>query len=188
MSTKQIQALLTYLGYDPVGVDGIAGANTIAAVKAFQAAEGLTVDGDAGAATQAALLDAVANGRYRADTGGFWDKIRYFVRTEFQCQCGGKYCDGYPAEPAETLVEVAERVREHFGVPVTVSSGLRCARHNAEVGGVANSRHIIGHAMDFCVHGKTAAEVLPYVQAQPEIVYAYAINESFVHMDIGQQL
>jgi hypothetical protein len=39
--------------------------------------------------------------------------------------------------------------------------------------------------MDFCVRGKTAAQVLAYVQKQPEIRYAYAINGSYVHMDVN---
>jgi len=198
MTTKQVQSLLTYLGYDPGSVDGVIGTKTRAAIQAFQTLEGLTVDGDAGTATEAMLIDAVTNGRVRteddtvaetdsgaSDTGTFWDNIPHFRRSEFACQCGGKYCNGYPAEPAETLVRVAERVREHFNAPVTVSSGLRCTKHNAEVGGVANSRHTIGHAMDYCVAGHTAAEVLAYAQAQPEIKYAYAINSDYVHMDIG---
>ena len=78
MTTKQIQLLLTYLEYDPGPIDGLDGANTRDAVKAFQRAEGLTVDGVAGMQTEKALLDAVANGRVykppdgagRGDTAG----------------------------------------------------------------------------------------------------------------------
>jgi uncharacterized protein YcbK (DUF882 family) len=52
------------------------------------------------------------------------------------------------------------------------------------VGGVSNSRHLEGKAMDFSIRGKTSAQVLAYVQKQPEIRYAYAIDGSYVHMDI----
>jgi hypothetical protein len=38
--------------------------------------------------------------------------------------------------------------------------------------------------MDFCIKGKSATELLAYVQKQPEIRYAYAIDSRFVHMDI----
>jgi uncharacterized protein YcbK (DUF882 family) len=65
-----------------------------------------------------------------------------------------------------------------------VSSGVRDSRHNAAVGGVSNSRHLKGKAMDFDVEGKTSDQVLTYVQKQPEIRYAYAIDGDYVHMDI----
>ena len=57
MTTLQIQALLTYLGYDPGDVDGLPGKNTRRAVLAFQAQEGLETDGSPGPLTQAALLN-----------------------------------------------------------------------------------------------------------------------------------
>ena len=59
---------------------------------------------------------------------------------------------------------------------------LRCTRHNANVGGVSNSRHLSGKAMDFCVSGVPAATVLSYVKQQKDI--RYAIDGSYVHMDI----
>lgn len=114
----------------------------------------------------------------------WWDNIKHFDRDEFECHCGGKYCNGYPAEPSQILVRVADRVREHFGAPAIVSSGVRCKTHNANVGGVANSKHLSGKAMDFCISGKTAEQVLAYVEKQPEINYAYAIDSEYVHMDV----
>ena len=63
MTTRQIQNLLDYLGYDPGPIDGANGPNTEDAVRAFQTAEGLTADGIPGPLTQAKLLDAVAAGR-----------------------------------------------------------------------------------------------------------------------------
>lgn len=188
MSIGQLQALLSYLGYSPGAVDGISGPQTCAAVRAFQAAAGLTADGIPGIKTWAALKEAVANDRFAPEksvsTPGFWGDIRYFTREEFRCKCGGKFCGGFPAEPEEKLVRLAERVREHFGKPVEVSSGLRCPTHNASVGGVTNSRHLNGKAMDFRVSGYAAEAVLAFVLAQPDIRYAYAINHNFIHMDV----
>ena len=51
----KLQTALNALGYDCGAADGIFGAKTEAAVRAFQKAKGLTVDGIAGKATQAAL-------------------------------------------------------------------------------------------------------------------------------------
>lgn len=52
---KWLQWQLNSLGYDCGAVDGAFGAKTLAAVKAFQRAKGLTVDGLVGPATRAAL-------------------------------------------------------------------------------------------------------------------------------------
>lgn len=160
MTHKQIQHLLAYLGYDPGKIDGLYGANTRKAVKAFQAAEGLKADGDPGQETQAALLAAVAAGRMytpakvkNAETGTFWDDIRYFTREEFRCQCGGKYCNGFPAEPVEETVRLADEIRRRAGVPLKVNSGVRCKQHNADVSGVWNSLHLTGQAIDLAPIG-----------------------------------
>ena len=156
MTVRQIQLLLDYLGYSPGDADGIAGKNTRAAVANFQADYGLTADGDPGAATQKMLIGAIAGTAEKVErvessapkTGTFWDDIRYFTRAEFRCQCGGKYCNGFPAEPAEETVRMADEIRRRAGVPLSVNSGLRCQRHNAEVGGVSNSLHRTGQAVD----------------------------------------
>lgn len=162
MTHKQIQHLLAYLGYDPGKIDGLYGANTRKAVKAFQVAEGLKADGDPGQETQAALLAAVAAGRMytpgkveNAETVTFWDEIRYFTREEFRCQCGGKYCNGFPAEPVEETVRMADEIRRRAGVPLKVNSGVRCKQHNADpnVGGVWNSLHLTGQAIDLAPIG-----------------------------------
>lgn len=157
-----------------IPADGLAGEQTKQATIAYQKANGLAPDGIAGPLTRAAL----------EQDGDWWDSIEYFHRSEFKCQCGGKYCNGYPAEPKKKLVQTADRVRKHFGAAALVSSGVRCSRHNADVGGVSNSRHLYGKAMDFCITGKTSQQVLGYVQSQPEIRYAYAIDGNYVHMDV----
>lgn len=192
MTIKQKQHLLAYLGYYVGNIDGDWGTLSKTACKAFQKDfGGLEVDGICGAATEKALKHAVAYGMPAkkveetkpSASGDFWDGIKHFKRSEFACKCG-KHCNGFPVEPKEKLVKVADRVRAHFGNRITVSSGVRCEKHNANVGGVANSRHKQGKAMDFCVSGFSASSVLAYVQKQPEIRYAYAIDSNFVHMDV----
>lgn len=189
MTIQQKQNLLAYLGYYTGTIDGKWGKRSEDATKEFQTAfGGLVADGICGAETEKALKHAVAYGmperKQEEEPIDFWEGIKYFKRKEFKCKCGNIYCNGYPAEPQEKLVRVADRTREHFGATATVSSGLRCKQHNANVGGVTNSRHLTGKAMDFCIKGQTSSQVLAYVQKQPEIRYAYAIDSQFVHMDI----
>lgn len=187
MTTKQVQLLLQYLGYAPGEADGVLGAQTAQAVTEFQKEQGsLSVDGIPGDETQAALKTAVAGDRFHQEQPeeGFWEAISHFSKSEFRCRCGGVYCNGFPAQPQESLVRAAQQVRDYFGVPVTISSGVRCQTHNRAVGGVSNSRHLTGKAMDFYVRGFSAASVLDYVNHLPQIRYAYAIDGNFVHMDI----
>ena len=188
MTVKQKQCLLEYLGYyvpenssNVNNVDGIWGPASQDATRKFQSDYGLDADGIFGPQTEQKIKQVVADGELPKVN---WDKVRYFGRAEFRCNCNGKYCDGFPAEMNHTLIKVADRVRGYFGAEAFVSSGVRCQQHNANVGGVEGSRHLYGKAMDFCIRGKKAAEVLEYVLKQPEISYAYDIDGTYIHMDV----
>lgn len=183
---KKIQSAISAYGSKALVIDGLAGPKTVETTKKYQLVVGLAADGIAGELTRAKIfgtkVDKSAEDKPPSTTGTKLGK--HFDRSEFACRCGGKYCNGFPKEMQPKLITVADRVRDHFDVPVIVSSGVRCSRHNAAVGGVSNSRHLDGKAMDFDVPGKTSAQVLAYVQKQPEIRYAYAIDGDYVHMDI----
>ena len=194
MTVKQVQLLLAFLGYDPGDCDGVDGKNTRAALRAFQQAEGLEPDGIAGQQTQARLREAVFQGRTKTGqepaaaplgTGTWWDEIRYFSRQEpyIGCSCG--QCGGFPVEPSEKLMRLADAVRAAAGRPMVPTSTVRCRAHNAAVGGVENSRHLLGKAMDFSIPGWSADRTLALVRQQKAARYAYAIDGTHVHMDIA---
>jgi len=185
MSAKQIQHLLAFLGYYTGTVDGIWGAISQKAASRFQQDYGgLTVDGIAGEETQAALRLAVANGIPRKSEESFWKHIRYWTREEFRCRCGGKYCDGFPAEPDRTLVELVDDLRAGAGKPANASSGLRCDVWNRIQGGVSNSRHLAGKALDFSVEGMSGEALLSMAKSDPRTRYAYIIDGGWVHVDV----
>ena len=194
MTVKQVQLLLAFLGYDPGDCDGVDGKNTRAALRAFQQAEGLDPDGIAGQQTQARLREAVFQGRTKTGeepaaappgTGTWWDEIRYFSRQEpyIGCSCG--QCGGFPVEPSEKLMRLADAVRAAAGRPMVPTSTVRCRAHNKAVGGVENSRHLEGKAMDFSIRGWSADRTLALVWQQKDVRYAYAIDGTHVHMDIA---
>lgn len=193
MTTKRIQLLLQALCYDPGEPDGIPGKQTRAAVRAFQRDFGLGEDGIAGENTQKALRQAIFEDWERpmatapaeaAKTDTWWDDIRYFTRADpyIGCSCGR--CGGFPVEPSEKLMRLADKVRGVAGRPMIPTSTVRCRAHNAEVGGVQNSRHLLGNAMDFCIPGLNSQQILSLVRAQKGTAYSYAIDESHVHMDV----
>lgn len=112
-----------------------------------------------------------------------WDGIKYFTKEECCCRCKRKYCDG-TKEPERELLEVADEIRETIGGPLIPTSVIRCEEWNEICGGVANSRHKLGKAMDAWVPGMTAAELLAIAQKNPRVRYAYAVDELVVHFDV----
>lgn len=178
MTTRQIQNLLDYLGYDPGPIDGMDGPNTEDAVRAFQAAEGLTADGIPGPLTEAKLLEAVAAGRvYKppdkvpaaSPTTGTADAAKYlrsdgcyhiprgvdvqltknFWAREIHCQGVGCCTESVISK---RIMELTQEIRDDLGEPLAIGSakgsGYRCKTHNAEVNGAAGSLHMISDAVD----------------------------------------
>lgn len=153
---KNLQTLLNKQG-NKLSVDGIIGSATISAIKSFQEKKGLKVDGIAGADTIKALSGTNVGSSSLSAVN--WDKVKYFKKSEFKCQCGSKYCNGYPAEMSSKLIDILEELRVYFGKPITITSGLRCSKHNAEVGGVSNSQHQYGKAADIYIAGVDKAKI-----------------------------
>ncbi len=54
------------------------------------------------------------------------------------------------AQNGFSIAVAAYFLRGDWG-PIHITSGYRCIRHNAEVGGVPKSRHLIGAAADIAV-------------------------------------
>ena len=155
---KNLQTLLNKNGAK-LTVDGIIGSATVSAIKSFQKKKGLTVDGIAGANTIKALGGSSASSSSSSSSLINWSSVKYFKKSEFKCQCGGKYCNGYPADISPKLIDILEALREYFGKPITITSGLRCKKHNAEVGGVSNSQHQYGKAADIYIPGIDKAKI-----------------------------
>lgn len=110
---------------------------------------------------------------------------KHFEKSEFACKCGGVHCNGFPAEPDKRLVALLDDIRDASNTPCIISSGVRCERHNAAVGGVANSYHKKGRAADFCLSGKNAAETIAYCRKfTGRFIELYAIDESYVHIAV----
>lgn len=189
MTILQLQCLLKYLGYDPGDIDGAMGNNTRTALKEMQSDALITADGIPGPATEASILAMVSKNQFKNKTQedkadeDWWNNIIYFKKMECACPCGR--CGGFPVNPDKTLMLVADDIRKEAGSPIIPSSVVRCKTHNAELpGAVYNSKHLEGKAMDFCIRGLNAQQTLTLVKKRKQIVFAYAIDENFVHMNV----
>lgn len=103
----------------------------------------------------------------------------HFRAAEFACNhCGEMAPGGVPAD----LLDVLERVRAHFGAPVTINSGYRCPVHNANVGGAKASQHLLGTAADIVVKGVPSWRVYELLDADhPGGLGSY---RTFTHIDV----
>lgn len=134
-----------------VAVDGDFGPGTAAAVRRFQSAYGLTANASVGATTQAKL-----NALEQSDgsTAHFnWSEFTDRVSGDFT---GGKLSAAAAKENARRTMYKLEALRKKLGDrPITVNSGFRSIRHNAEIGGATDSMHLYGTAADLDVPGVT---------------------------------
>lgn len=142
--------------------------------QAIQRHVGAAADGIPGAETAQKILQAFnISPAAPATPASFWDSIEYFTPEETACPCCGRNDMQY------AVVASADNIRKHFGKPATVSSGYRCARHNAELpGAVSNSKHLTGEAIDMSIAGVNPESALEYARSLPAVKYAYSIMQN----------
>lgn len=85
-----------------------------------------------------------------------------FKASEFACH--GKGCCN-TSKIDENLVKYLEKIRKHFGAPVTITSAYRCPKHNKAVGGATSSYHARGQAADIVVRNVPSREVAKYAES-----------------------
>lgn len=87
--------------------------------------------------------------------------------------------------------EVFDKVREHFGVPIFISSGYRSASLNKAIGGSATSDHNNGRALDLDQdghgNGVTNADVFNFIKNNLEFdqliwEFGSSQNPDWVHV------
>lgn len=101
-----------------------------------------------------------------------------FKPEEFRCGCNGRFCCGYPTRMKVKELKNIQAIRTHYGKPMIITSGLRCDRYNAEVGGIQDSKHKTGYAVDFCIAGLTdelagRKKVIKYARKLKNHHYSY---------------
>ena len=93
---------------------------------------------------------------------------------------------------------VLEPLRVAMNEPIKIGSGYRCPKLNAAVGGVSNSQHMKGQAVDLCIDGdlKKGKKWFAYIRDHlpfDQLIWehnpktgSYWVHVSFVYPDFGK--
>lgn len=72
----------------------------------------------------------------------------FFKQIESRCKCGNCTGKSHHQPLEDGLLTKLDLLRVIINAPITITSGWRCAEHNAAVGGAEKSYHLIGRAAD----------------------------------------
>ncbi len=97
-----------------------------------------------------------------------------------------------PLDVIESLRQLCQHVLEPLRMslnkPVIVTSGYRCPRLNAKIGGSKTSQHMQGEAADIYVPGMSAEELFQYIRAR-KLPFDQLIQEfdDWVHVSYSSE-
>ncbi len=106
----------------------------------------------------------------------------HFTKKEATCKCG---CGQMIIQ--DDLYRLMEIVREYCGgYSVNVHCVNRCVNHNKNVGGVSNSQHLRGAAMDFHIPKLDMPDLhsLMFELYNSDVVNNLGLYNSFIHVDV----
>lgn len=101
-----------------------------------------------------------------------------FKVKEFACTDGSD-----PIFIDSDLVNVLQKIRNHFGKSVTITSAYRTPTKNKAVGGTTYSQHLYGKAADIKVKGVSPATVAEYAEKLLPKSGGIGVYKTFVHID-----
>lgn len=108
-----------------------------------------------------------------------WEEIKYFKPQEFDS----------PDEPGSgqnmsfDLVQILDKARQKCGRPLVLHSGMRSQTHNTDVGGVNESAHTLGFAVDIdCQDSQSRFDLIKIFTDLG--IRRIGIGKTFLHVDI----
>jgi hypothetical protein len=76
--------------------------------------------------------------------------LQHFKLSEFDARdANGKKIPGTGGQMRASTLVKCDELRELYGKPLVVHSGMRTPERNKQVGGVKNSSHLLGYAVDW---------------------------------------
>lgn len=110
---------------------------------------------------------------------------RNFKLEDFRCRCG---CGlGYYQMQPEAI-RLLFKTRDEGGVPMIVTSAIRCEAHNLRVGGGVNSAHLRGYAIDAQWRNRSEAKVMLTAITANFPRVGINFQKEFFHMDCDPSL
>ena len=110
----------------------------------------------------------------------------HFKSEEFWCKCNEPDCDGR-RDPHPGLVLELEVMRQLYGKPIVITSGIRCPKQNAAVGGVKDSEHLTGEGADLACPTSTDRYAM-LIAATRAGFRRVGIGKTFMHVGVSRTL
>lgn len=98
---------------------------------------------------------------------------------EFACSDGSD-----PIFISSELISVLQKIRNHFGKAVTITSAYRTPTRNKSVGGTVYSYHLYGMAADIRIPGVKPQKIAEYVETLLPNRGGIGIYDTFTHVDV----
>ena len=102
-----------------------------------------------------------------------------FKANEFRCKDNSDVIFIAPA-----LVDILQKIRNHYGKAVNINSAYRTPTYNKKVGGATYSQHLYGTAADIRINGVKPKDLAAYIETLMPNYGGIGIYPTFVHVDI----
>jgi len=115
----------------------------------------------------------------------------HIMLSEYRCPCCGAIPYDTESLAHQELFEAYETIRSTLNRPLRITSGFRCPKHNADIGGEPLSVHLFGLALD--IDAKDIDEIYSLVTTvnlmAPNLrMGVYTKKATFCHLDTGYRI
>ena len=109
--------------------------------------------------------------------------LQHFKLSEFDAKdANGKKIPGTGGQMRASTLVKCDALRDLYGQPLVVSSGIRTPERNAQVGGVKNSSHLLGYAVDW--KNISDNDLIPFLDAAWDADFRrFGIMATGIHTD-----
>lgn len=116
---------------------------------------------------------------YSKKKDGNSELTRNFRVKEFACSDGSD-----PIFIDSELVAVLQKIRDHFGKSVKITSAYRTPAKNKACGGEKYSQHLYGRAADIKISGVSPKKVAAYAETLLKNKGGIGTYATFTHVDV----